>query len=258
MMLAMILGSYYFEWNATFGKTVWLAGLIGHALHILVFTFGNVLRGVNPATFVPSWYVTYNGIMVSAVVGKAMKELLMMKLVLYYGIAVFLLILPFMLRRLTKLPIGDDVFHTQAILLAPSSLCVVTYLNIVEMPSLPVVVFLYTLVLVTLLFVLLKLPAFFSYSFTPGFAGLTFPMAIGTMASIKMAGFLTDGGYETLGMAVKELSGIQLYITTAIIAFVTFNFLKMLAGSFKIRAKRHEHGGMDVKDPPDYSGQTLP
>ena len=95
-MITMILGSYYFEYNQTIGKSIWFIGLILHALHIIVFTYRNVIKGVNMDTFLPSWFVTYNGIMVSTVVGGVMNEPLICKIVVYYGIGVFALIIPFM------------------------------------------------------------------------------------------------------------------------------------------------------------------
>ncbi len=58
-------------------------------------------------------------------------------------------------------------------------------------------------------------------------------MAIGIVASVKMSGFLEANGYTTLSIIVKELSGVQIYITTAIISFVLFNFMKMLVNSYK-------------------------
>lgn len=232
-MITMILGAYYYDYNNLFGKALWFIGLILHAIHILIFTYRNVLKGVNKDTFVPSWFVTYNGIMVSIVVGAVMKEPLISKIVLYYGIIVLVAILPFMIIRLKKLPIKDAFFHTQAILLAPSSLCVVGYINVVKDPNKILLYLLYILVFSTLLFVVYKLPKFFSYKFTPAFAGLTFPMAIGTLASIKMSGYLINEGYEFVGNILNQISGIQLYITTGIIAFVLFNFFNMFMKSFK-------------------------
>lgn len=232
-MITMILGSYYFDYNNSFGKILWFIGLILHAIHIIIFTYRNVIKGVNKDTFVPSWFVTYNGIMVSTVVGSVMKEPLISKIVLYYGIIVLLVILPFMVIRLRRLPIKDAMFHTQAILLAPSSLCVVSYINVAENPNKILLYLLYILVFGTLLFVVYKLPKFFSYKFTPAFAGLTFPMAIGILASIKMSGFLINNGYEMLGNIIKQISGIQIYITTGIITFVLFNFFTMFIRSIK-------------------------
>ncbi|MGL5312849.1 MAG: TDT family transporter [Peptostreptococcaceae bacterium] len=232
-MLLMIIGSYLFDFNQILGKGLWFTGLIIHAIHILIFTYRNVIKNFNIDTFVPSWFVTYNGIMVSTVVGGVMNEPVISKIVVYYGIAVLCIIMPFMIYRLAKHPIKDAMYHTQAIVLAPSSLCLVSYLNVIQNPNSVVVYALYVVVLLSLAFVLYKLPEFFKYKFTPGFAGLTFPMAIGIVASVKMSGFLGTQGYETLSIMAKELSGIQIFITTGIIAFVVFNFITMLRNSFK-------------------------
>ena len=232
-MITMIIGSYIFDFSPVIGKSLWFIGLILHAIHIVIFTYRNVIKGVNIDTFVPSWFVTYNGIMVSTVVGGVMNEPTIGKIVVYYGIGVFAIIIPFMIYRLIKHPIKDAMYHTQAIVLAPSSLCVVSYLNFIQKPNLVLVSLLYVAVLCALVFIIVKLPRFFSFSFNPGFAGLTFPMAIGIVASIKMSGFLTNKGYETLGSMIRELSAIQIYLTTAIIGFVLFNFAKLLINNFK-------------------------
>ena len=178
-------------------------------------------------------FVTYNGIMVSTVDGGVMNEPLIGKIVVYYGIAVFTVIIPFMIYRLAKHEIKDPVYHTQAILLAPSSLCLVSYLNFISTPNKFIIYYLYCAVICALIFILIKLPKFFSYAFHPGFAGLTFPMAIGIVASTKMSAFLIAQGNESFGSIVKEISGIQIYITTAIIDFVLYNFARMLVRSYK-------------------------
>ena len=231
-MITMIVGSYFYNASPVFGKTLWFAGLILHAIHILVFTYRNVVKGVNMQTFVPSWFVTYNGIMVSTVVGGVMNEPLIGKIVVYYGIAVLTIIMPFMVYRLAKHKINDPVFHTQAIVLAPSSLCLVSYFNFIKTPNAFVVYYLYALVIAALLFIIIKLPKFFSFAFHPGFAGLTFPMAIGIVASNKMSAYLIAQGYETFGNIVNQIAGIQIYLTTAIIGMVLFNFYKLLKNIF--------------------------
>lgn len=229
-MVLMILGSYYFDMNAMIGKAMWFSGIILHAIHILLFTIRN-LRNFQWDTFVPSWFVTYNGIMVSTVVGGVMKEPLIAKIVVYYGITVFTLIIPFMIYRLIKFPIKDAMFHTQAIVLAPSSLCVVSYLNVVETPNPLILYYLYAAVLCALLFIIIKLPSFFSFPFAPGYAGLTFPMAIGIVATTKFSAYLVGEGMNEAATVLKELSGIQLYLTTGIIAYVLIQFVIMLKKS---------------------------
>ena len=232
-MITMILGSYVFDFSPTIGKAMWFVGLILHSIHIIIFTYRNVIKGVNIDTFLPSWFVTYNGIMVSTVVGGVMNEPTIGKIVVYYGIAVLIIIMPFMLYRLATTDIKDAVHHTQAILLAPSSLCLVSYLNFIKEPNKFVVYALYALVFCTLSFIIVKLPKFFSFDFHPGFAGMTFPMAIGTVASIKMSGFLKGQGYDVLSNMVKEISGIQIYLTTAIVSIVVFGILRIVIRKFR-------------------------
>lgn len=232
-MITMILGSYVFDFSPTIGKAMWFVGLILHSIHIIIFTYRNVIKGVNIDTFLPSWFVTYNGIMVSTVVGGVMNEPTIGKIVVYYGIAVLIIIMPFMLYRLATTDIKDAVHHTQAILLAPSSLCLVSYLNFIKEPNKFVVYALYALVFCTLLFIIVKLPRFFSFDFHPGFAGMTFPMAIGTVASIKMSAFLKGQGYDILSNMIKEVSGIQIYLTTAIVSIVVFGILRIVIRKFR-------------------------
>ena len=123
-MVMMILGSYYFDYAPGFGKALWSIGLAVHAVHILVFTFRNVIKERNINTFVPSWFVTYNGIMVSCVVGGAMNAGSILKYVVYYGIVIYFILIPIMIWRLITVEVKPPVYHTMAVVLAPCSLCV--------------------------------------------------------------------------------------------------------------------------------------
>lgn len=151
----------------------------------------------------------------------------------WFGIAVFAILIILMVWRLATLEIKEAFYHTQAILMAPCSLCIVGYLNVTENPSPALVYILYACVLIFLLFFIYKLPKFLSFAFHPGFAGMTFPMAIGIVASTKMAGYLEAVGNEGMSMVVKQISGIQIYLTTAIISFVLYHFLAMFFRSMK-------------------------
>lgn len=226
-MITMILGSYYFDYIPALGKGLWAAAICIHAVHILIFTYRNVIAKRDINTFVPSWFVTYNGIMVSCVVGGAMNAAGVLKYIVYYGIAIYFIIVPIMIWRLLKVEVKAPVYHTMAVLLAPCSLCVVSYLNVIPNPNAGFLYVLYGCVLASLLFIIVKLPKFFAFPFTPGFAGMTFPMAIGIVASTKMAGYLTGAGQEALAGVVKQISGIQIYLTTMIIGYVLLNFVIM-------------------------------
>ncbi len=225
-MVLMILSSYYYAYVPELGRVLLMIAVAIHAVHILVFTYRNVIRKRDINTFVPSWFVTYNGIMVSCVVGAGMGITPILKVVLYYGICVYFVIIPFMLRRLMTVEVKPPVYHTMAVLLAPCSLCVVSYLNLAQEPNKILLYILYLCVLASLVFILIKLPKFFAFSFSPGFAGLTFPMCIGIVATNKMSAYFA-GSNESLSGALAQLGGIQTYITTMIVGYVLLNFIIM-------------------------------
>jgi len=225
-MVMMILSSYYYAYVPALGRMLLLLAVAIHAVHILVFTVRNVIRKRDINTFVPSWFVTYNGIMVSCVIGAGMNITPVLNIVLYYGICIYFILIPFMLYRLITVEVKPPVYHTMAVLLAPCSLCVVSYLNLVKEPNRILLYILYLCVLASLSFVVLKLPKFFSFPFAPGFAGMTFPMCIGIVATNKMSSYFANTN-EALSGALTQLGGIQTYITTMIVGFVLLNFLMM-------------------------------
>ncbi len=227
-MVSMVIGAYFQEYFNTFGKLIWIIAIMFHILHIFIFTYLHFIKSRDINTFLPTWFVTYNGIMVSSVVGVNMNENKFLEFIVYYGIFIYFIILPIMVWRLIKFEIKDTMQHGTAILLGPCSLCIVSYINIIKEPNVFLVWILYLCVLLSLLYVLVMLPKFFSYAFTPAFAGLTFPMAIGTVATQKMLIYLSSTSNENIISIVKQLEGIQIYITTAIIGFVLFNFVRLL------------------------------
>ena len=227
-MCLMILGSFYYEKGLGFGKIVWLVAVIAHMVHILVFTWNNVIKKRNLETTLPSWFVTYNGLMVSCVTGSAMNMRPLLQGITVYGILIYFILIPIVLYRLIKLPVKSAVYHTMPVVLAPCSLCVVSLLNAFETPNPVLLGILYICVLISLAFILIKLPDFFSFAFYPGFAGLTFPMAIGVVASQKMAGYLTEQGKEALGNACMQLAGFQIWITSMLVGYVVLMLIRMM------------------------------
>ncbi len=231
-MVCMFIGAYIYDYFNILGKVIWLIAIIFHIIHIIVFTYLHFIKSRDINTFLPTWFVTYNGIMVSCVVGGNISGNGFLKYIVYYGIFIYFLLLPIMLWRLVKFEIKDTMQHGTAILLGPCSLCIVSYINIIKNPNIVLVWILYICVLLSLIYVLVRLPKFFSYAFTPAFAGLTFPMAIGTVATQKMIFFLNNTRYESIAKIFKQLEGVQIYITTAIIGFVLFNFVRYLRLNF--------------------------
>ncbi len=226
-MIITIIGSYLLIYDYTIGKTLWVVGVAGHILHILIFTYKNVIKTRVMDTFVPTWFVTYVGILNAAVIGKDMNADAFLTGLIYYGMIGYAIIMPLLIYRFIKYELKISMYHSIPVILAPCSLTVGGYLTIVEEPKYWLVVALYICMLMSLIVVVRMLPRFFAYEFHPGFAGLTFPMAAATVASVKMEGFLLENGHMELYNIVENIASIQLYLTTMIIGFVALNFLIM-------------------------------
>lgn len=222
-MVMMITSSYFMEWIPAL-KYVIIFAVILHAFFICAFLYLYLFKKFDVTFFVPSWFVTLNGIMVSTVVAPTVLPKSMALAVLYWGFFAYTVFIPFMIYRLIKFEIKPPTYHTQAILIAPCSLIVISYINIIATPNIIILSIYYICVLISLFFVICKIPKFFSVPFNPGFAGLTFPMAIGIVASKKMSAFFGANEYTTLSTVINDLSGIQIILTTAIVAFVIYNF----------------------------------
>ncbi len=232
-MCIMILGSYLFEIGVSFGKWMWLCAIVIHAIHILIFTMNNIVLKRDINTTLPCWFVTYNGIMVGCVTGSAMNMIPLLKVITVYGIIIYIVLIPVIIFRLIKVPIKPAVYHTMPIVLAPCSLCVVSLINVYSEPNRLILYLMYACVIASLVFIIIKLPDFFSFDFAPGFAGMTFPMAIGIVATNKMAAYLSGHGIEQGAVVLTQLSGLQLFITSMLVGYVLLNFLRMLLGKTK-------------------------
>lgn len=233
-MLTMILGDYLFSFNLELGRVIWLIGIVLHVCHILVFTYRNVIKRVKLDTFVPSWFVTYIGLLVAGVVGADKGMPTLMTGLVVYGLIVYVILFACLLIKVAKVGILPHFELTRAIFLAPTSLVFVTLLNASSNPPHWLVFLLYGILFLTMIYMIgYKLPRFLDKPFNPGHAALTFPTAIALVSTFRMSGFLMNNGYERLGAWVSHLFHIQLWITTAIIAYVAFNFLKIFVQSFK-------------------------
>ncbi|MFV0503882.1 MAG: TDT family transporter [Lachnospirales bacterium] len=222
-MLMMLISSYYIKWFSFFKYIIMLAVIL-HGVQIVIFLYKYLFKDFDKVFFIPSWFVTLNGIMVSTVACFEYLPSTMAKIVFYWGVFAYTVFVPFIIVRLRTVEIKPLTFHTQAILIAPCSLIVATYLKIAEVPNLIFLNVYYACVVLSVIFVIITLPKFFSFEFVPTYAGLTFPMAIGTLCSRMYSAYLINNGFEKFGGYVNQLAGIQLYLTTAIIVYVLFNF----------------------------------
>ncbi|BAK43463.1 tellurite resistance protein [Eggerthella sp. YY7918] len=233
-MLIMVLCVFYaqlFPAIWTGAEVVFFIMLALMFIHIVVFFVRFFLRRFEWKTFMPSWYVTTNGVMVTTVAGmQFMPEPFAIGIVVW-GIAIYVVLTPFMLWRMKRCEVAEATMHSQAIMLGPCSMCLVSYVNAVPEPNLVVLSLLFACVVISLVYVIGKLPKFFSVAFHAGYAGMTFPLSVGLLATSLFASSFAAAGFTEVAWAAEQLAGVQLLLTTTIIAVVAARFLGLLAAS---------------------------
>ncbi|MCL2578762.1 MAG: TDT family transporter [Oscillospiraceae bacterium] len=231
-MLTMSIGAFVFEFTQPAGRALWLAGVLLHAVHLCIFTYRFVIKGVILDTFLPTWFVTYMGFMVAVVSGMPMGFRPILEFIMIYGYVVYPVILIGMLYRLSKVPIPGVLKPTGAIFLAPSGLFFISYLNMNSAPIDALVIAVYLIVFATIIRVGSLLHSYLRGPFGPGLAALTFPTAVALVATFRMVGYLNNTGREELAVWLNHFFGVQAFITTGIMLYVGYKFLHAFLDSF--------------------------
>ena len=228
-ILLMIITGWAAQWEALFFpmKILHYTGAVAQMLFVLLFTYRHVLRGINPATFVPSWYVTYVGIFISPITGGIFGLTGLNMAIFWFSAPIYWLSLIPMIIRLRRLPVPEKALHTRNVLLAPPALSLTTYLVYSSNPNHTFVLGMVTLLCLTLVYVYWNVPRFFSVPYVPGMAALTFPNVAATLTLFYVADyFLFVDSFEA-SWVFSQLAGIQMFLTTAVVVFVAFNLWKM-------------------------------
>jgi tellurite resistance protein TehA-like permease len=139
-----------------------------------------------------------------------------------YGVILVLL-----LYRLIFLPeVPDAAKPTIAILAAPASLSLVSYLHIEPEPSVFLCSVLLGVALLMSALIYLAFPRLLRLPFSPGFSAYTFPTAIGATALYTLAAYLENypalSGYSG---QLRLLGGIELAVAVAVIGYVCLRYL---------------------------------
>lgn len=208
------------------GQAIWLFAVILHLIFLVLFAYHRAID-FKIHHMVPSWFVPPIGIIVADVAfpGGVLRPLA--EGLLYFGMAVYAVMLPVMIYRLIfSHEIPDAAKPTIAIMAAPASLSLTGYLTVVQEPS-PVVIgrlagvaVLMTFVIYVAFYRLLRLP------FSPGYAAFTFPMVISVTALFKVATWMGDFGFAAHYVdQVHMLATIELYMATAVVSYVALRYL---------------------------------
>ena len=239
-MSMMLMSAYYVNYNYTIGKSLWLFAVALNAIIIVIFTYNNLIKKFEYAKFLPPFWVAYVGIIVSVITSPAMNEPIISKTIFYFSFIAYFIILPFMIYRLYTKPVADAPYPTLCIMAAPPSLCIVAYLTLFNEPNIYLTLFLYFIVFIMTIYMYTRFPKIFKMKFIPTFAGITFPLAISTLATFKVSAFMEKIGQSNLSLILKEFASIELVIACAGILYVVYNFTKIFISLFTNESKENK------------------
>lgn len=219
---------------------LWLVALGLHVIFLVAFVRCRI-RCFQLEHMVPSWFVPPVGLIVADVTFPGESGLMpLAHTVLYFGLAMYAVILPVMIYRLIFLNhVPDAAKPTIAIMAAPASLGLAGYLTVVGHPQPDVVALLagiavlMTAVIYLAFFHLLTLP------FSPGYAAFTFPMVIGVTALYKLGVWMHMMGMPQQSIEpVVVLSKIELFVATLIVAYVAWRYVQFFLPARMVRMIR--------------------
>ncbi|MGL5722459.1 MAG: TDT family transporter [Brevinema sp.] len=225
-MFLMIFGNYIAVFSPSLGRILLVGGIFLHLFFIALFTYVHVIKKFQKDFFMPTWFVTYFGVLVGAVLGKELAPPALLQGLVYYSAVAFILVFIPLVKKAFSPGIGDKAVHTKAIYLAPSSLCLVSYINNFSNNNLAIIITLYVCILAGWIYILCNMKRFFIVDFQPGFAGLTFPTAISCVAGLRMAAFIKEL-YPSFSAIVSGIAQVQIFFTAAFILFILLNFFRL-------------------------------
>ncbi len=229
-MATMLLGGYVRPCCPGAGAGLWYAGLAGHALLILWFSW-KFLRGFSIKKVFPSWFVVYAGIAAASVTAPVSGRLDIGRAVFWFALAATLCLLPFICWRMWGVgQIPENAKPTAVIFAMPASLLLAGYMTSFEVRDPDMV---YALLMSALIFFLVGLfyliwLTWKQPEFSPGHANFTFPIVLSTLA-VKLSGASMGGVLEVHQLLVT----LQTILASLVVGWVLVRYLFFLSAKSK-------------------------
>lgn len=222
----MILATYVKPFAPSLGFSMWIVGLILHAVLMIYFTKSYVLN-FNIKKVFPSWFIVYVGIVVGSVTAPVFNMIKVGQVLFWFGLASYFILLPVILKRTFKLKeIPEPALPTIVILSAPVSLCLAGYINSFPEKNMYLLWILVGLSQLTLLYILTQLPRLFKLKFYPSYSAFTFPIVISALSLKLTNGFLTK--IEKPVAILKYLVKFEEILAIGVVLYVLFRYISFL------------------------------
>ncbi len=225
-MSVMLLPTYLKPYSQSLAMVFWVIGVLLHIGLMAWFTNKFVLHNnYNIKKVFPSWFIPYVGLAVGSVSSPAVGMQALGKVIFYFALASFVVLLPIVLKRVLSVKeIPEPALACMGIIAAPASLCLAGYMNSFDVKNTGLV---YILLLVSQILywaVILYLPKILKLKFYPSYSGYTFPIVISGIAVKLTNGFLVKSG-NPIGF-LKSLVLIEEALAFALCLYVLFRYLK--------------------------------
>lgn len=215
-------------------EILWLVAVTLHMVLLVMFIYYRA-KSFSLQQMVPSWFVPLVGISVAAITVPSPKYHAIAYDLMMFGMINYAVMLPVMSYRLIfSNEIADPVKPTIAILAAPASLSLVSYLSLEPDPSLLLcsllfgIAVLMTSIVYLAFFKLLRLP------FSPAFAAYTFPMAVGATALYKVSEWLSHYSVALEYSAqIRMMAVFEMIVATIVVGYVCFCYFVYYVRAWK-------------------------
>ncbi len=225
-MTIMLLATYIKPFSQIAALIIWIIGLALHVILMIWFTKKYVLKFKIKQVF-PSWFIVYVGIVVASVTGPMFQLSAIGKLVFWFGLATYLVLLGIILYRVIKIKeIPEPALPSLAIFAAPASLLLAGYMNSFEMKNMAILYFLMALSLIMYTIVIFLMFKLLRIKFYPSYSAFTFPFVISGICMKLTNGFLIKSGHVIT--ALKYLIKFQEAVAFVLIIYVLVKYIEFL------------------------------
>ena len=221
-MATMLLAGYVKPYCADCANIIWYAGVIGHIILIVWFTFKFLLKNFAVKKVFPSWFIVYVGLAVASVSAPVAGNFLVGQYSFWFGLVTYVCLLVIVCKRVWLVgEIPVPAMPTTVIFAAPASLLLAGYMvSFPEKNSMIV----YSLLAFSIFFWVVGILYFiktFRGAFLPSHSAFTFPLVISGIAT-KMSTAFTGFAWQ------KILCDVQTVIATVIVLWVLVRYVRFL------------------------------
>jgi len=224
-MAMMLIGDNISLYAFKVGETICYLAILLHVYFFVCFIFYRI-KDFRLVDVLPSWFIPPIGLVLAVITHPGGLPSSFASLLIYFAFIAYAILLPLVLYRLFFMgALANGEKPLFAILAAPPSLLLISYLYWVEQANYLMVWGLLMLAILMTLFVYLRLIKLVKLAFIPAFSAFTFPVVISAIALFKASAFLLhQGASPQLVSLTSYLAVFELVIATCIVAYVAFRY----------------------------------